>query len=473
MSNLFDLTLCDAAEGIAEGSFSCEELVRSCIDNIETNEPTLNCFIRFDAEQALEAARRADSERQRAESIGALHGIPLAHKDMFYREGVVCTCGSKLRQDFIPPMTATVLERLDHEGALHIGALNMAEFAFSPTGHNHHYGAVHNPWDPERVSGGSSSGSGGAVAARFVFGAFGSDTGGSVRLPAAACGVVGIKPTQTRISRYGMMGLSFSLDNAGPLARTVRDAARLLEAVAGHDPLDDTSARHAVGRYEASALEPEIAGLRIGRPINHYYDVIAPSIRSAMEASLAKFEALGAHVVDVEVPFHDELGHLANLIQGTESAAIHHQWLVEQPGDYGPQVRARIEPGLAFPTNLYLRAVQLRPKIIERFVQDVFGKCDVLHLPAIPVELPTITESDVGDSPGFHRVLGRISRCTFPMNYLSLPSMSVPAGFTDDGLPIGFQLAGRPFSESRLIGAAAAYEAETRWHERRPGLLGV
>ena len=263
MTSPAELSLCEAAERIRSRELSSREVTAACVERIEHHAGDLNCFIRFDAEEAFAQADAADRALAAGEPAGPLHGVPLAHKDMFYRAGVVCTCGSKIRRDFVPDRTATVLARLDAAGALDIGGLNLSEFAHGPTGHNAHFGACRNPWNLAHISGGSSSGSGSSVAARLVFGALGSDTGGSVRLPAAANGLVGIKPTQTRVSRHAMMGLSFSLDNAGPLTRTVRDAARLLGVIAGHDPEDATSSAMPVPDYEAAALAPDVRGLRV------------------------------------------------------------------------------------------------------------------------------------------------------------------------------------------------------------------
>ena len=470
MTSPAELSLCEAADRIRARELSSREVTAACIERIERHAGALNCFIRFDPDDALAQADAADRALAAGAPAGPLHGVPLAHKDMFYRAGVVCTCGSKIRRDFVPDRTATVLERLDAAGALDVGALNLSEFAHGPTGHNAHFGPCRNPWNPGHIPGGSSSGSGAAVAARLVHGALGSDTGGSVRLPAAANGLVGIKPTQTRVSRHAIMGLSFSLDNVGPLTRTVRDAARLLGVIAGHDPDDATSSTAPVPDYEGRTLAPGVRGLRVGVPRNYYYDTVAPEVKERLDGSLRELEGLGTEIVEVTVPHHEHLTHLQHVVQTTEAAALHADWIAHRPGDYGPQVRARIQPGLTIPATWYLRALQLRPRIVADFVEQVFGACDVLHLPAIAIPVPTVAETDVGASRGFTRVVASVVRCTVPMNFLTCPSIVLPAGFTANGLPCAFQLAGRPFDEATLFRAGAAYEAATGFPERAPPL---
>jgi aspartyl-tRNA(Asn)/glutamyl-tRNA(Gln) amidotransferase subunit A len=468
-SELTHMSMVDVAQAIRDGEVSSREVTQACIARIEQHAPNLNCFISFDPQQGLLEADAADAHRAAGKAMGLLHGVPLAHKDMYYRKGIVTTCGSKIRRDFRPDCTATALTRLSDAGALHLGGLNMSEFASSPTGHNSHFGAARNPWNTDYITCGSSSGSGSATAGRLVFGALGSDTGGSIRLPATACGLVGIKPTQTRVSRYGAMGLSFSLDNVGPLTRTVRDCARMLSIIAGHDPLDATSSRRSVADYEAATLNANIKGLRIGVPTN-YYDDVHDEVASALEQSLLVLESLGALRVPIVVPFHDHLAGLGNLVSGTESATLHSAWLRERPQDYGPQVRARLEMGLSYSATQYLRAIQARPGIIREFVTQVFSACDVMLVPGIPVPLPTIAETDLEDAQGFAQMLAKISRCTRPFNYLGLPGLSLPAGFSRNGLPVGFQLVGRPFAEQTLFRAGAAYEQATDWTQRAPQL---
>jgi aspartyl-tRNA(Asn)/glutamyl-tRNA(Gln) amidotransferase subunit A len=464
------LTLVEAAEAVRAREISARELASACIERSERLQPVLNTFINPDFDGALAEADAIDAAIARGEEPGPLAGVPLAHKDMYYRAGKVTTCGSKIRRDFRPDHSATVLERLGAAGGLYLGGLNMAEFAVGPTGHNVHFGACRNPWNTDHMPGGSSSGSGSATAARLVFGALGSDTGGSVRLPAAACGVVGLKPTQTRISRRGVMGLCFSLDNVGPLARTVRDCARLARVIAGHDPDDPTSSHHPVPDYEAATLRPEVAGLRIGVPTRYYYDDLDDEVRACLEASLRVYADLGAEVVEVAPPDHEYLSDLMGAVMTSEAATLHQRWLAERPQDYGPQVLARIQPGLACPATRYLQALQVRHRLLARFVEAVFGGCDVLHLPVLAMPVPTLAETDVGDSPRFPEVIGRITRNTRTISYLGLPSLATPAGFTASGLPAAFQLVGPPFAEARLFRVAAAYEAATGWPSRAPEL---
>ncbi len=463
-------TLVEAADAVSSKQISARELAEACIVKSEKLQPTLNCFISLDAEGTLEVADAADAALARGDAAGPLHGVPLAHKDMYYRVGKVSTCGSKIRKEFVPDHTATVLERLAAAGALHMGGLNMSEFAVGPFGHNEHWGHCRNPWNPDHVTGGSSSGSGSAVGSRLVFGALGSDTGGSVRLPSACCGLVGMKGTQTRVSRYGVMGLSFSLDNVGPLTRTVRDNARMMRIIAGADPKDLTAADVSVDDYEAATIDAEIKGLRIAVPSNHYYDGATDDVRALMEASLMVFESLGATLVTVKVPDHDILPGLTKALRGPEASVLHQAWMRDRPQDYGAQVKARLEPGLAISGTEYVTSQQIRPKITRRFVDAVFAEADIFHAPTINFPVPSIEETDVKASPNFPAVVAGMVHCTRPINYLGLPSLAVPAGFSENGLPASFQLIGRPFAEATLYRVAAAYEAETRFFENAPSL---
>ncbi|MFT6580586.1 MAG: amidase [Alphaproteobacteria bacterium] len=470
MTNPTQMSLVDAADAVAAKKISARELTEACIARAEDAQPTLNCFISLDPEGALAEADSADAAQAQGADLGPLHGVPLAHKDMYYRTGKISTCGSKIRRDFVAQTTSTALTRLADAGALHLGGLNMSEFAVGPFGHNDHWGHCRNPWNPDHVTGGSSSGAGSAVGGRTVFGALGSDTGGSVRLPAACCGLVGMKPTQTRVSRYGIMGLSFSLDNVGPLTRTVRDNARMLQQIAGADPKDPTTASTPVGDYEGATQNPDIKGLRIAVPRNYYYDDATPEIRALMTASLKVFESLGAEIIEVDVTDHEEINTLATVLRGPEAATLHGAWLRDRPEDYGPQIRARLEPGLAMAATHYVKALQMRPQISKRFIDAIFKNADVFHVPTIAMPVPSIAETDVQDGPDFPALVESMTHCTRPFNYLGLPALAVPAGHSENGLPASFQLVGRPFQEARLYRAAAAYESETKFYATAPAL---
>jgi aspartyl-tRNA(Asn)/glutamyl-tRNA(Gln) amidotransferase subunit A len=311
------------------------------------------------------------------------------------------------------------------------------------------------------------------VAAGAVWGALGSDTGGSVRLPAAICGLVGVKPTQSRVSRYGVMGLSFSLDSVGPLARSVRDAARILAVIAGPDPRDPTAAAHPVGDYEAAAREGAaqgVARLRIGLPSNYYSEGLDPEIRKCWQQGAKRLAALGAEIVEVPVPLHDHLSPLASAIAAAEGAALHAHWMRTRPRDYSPQVRARIEMGFAVPAAHYLAALTLRPRLVREFCDRVFTACDALWMPTLAEPVPERAATDFGDGPDMVSGLAAVTRLTRPFNYLGLPSVVVPAGFDRNAMPIGMQLAGPPFAEARLLRIAAAFEAEAGLVDRRPPL---
>ena len=463
MNDPATLTLRAAANAIAQGRLHAEALVESCLDRINRLQPKLNCFIRLQSEPARAKARAADGAVKAGQSLGPLHGIPLAHKDMFYRAGEICTCGAKIRADFVPDHTATVLKRLDAAGGIELGRLNMAEFAMGPTGHNDHFGRCRNPWNPEHITGGSSSGSGAAVAAGLVFGALGSDTGGSVRLPAAACGVVGIKPTLGRVSRSGAMPLSQSLDCVGVLARTVADCARLLTIIAGVDPDDGAASGLPVPDYERGlddATGPgTLAGVRIGVPKRHYYDGIDHEVAELLAASRVALERQGAKFVDVPIGDHGAVNDLSNAVLWPEAAALHLDWLRSRPGDYAAQTRARLLVGLGIPATLYLEAVRARTRLLRELLHETFSRCDALHVPILKQPVPTAAQTDVGGSPAMARVLSQIVANTRPFNYFGLPGLAVPIGLTGNGLPQAMQLVGRPFEEPLLFRVGAAYEA--------------
>jgi aspartyl-tRNA(Asn)/glutamyl-tRNA(Gln) amidotransferase subunit A len=463
------LPLAEVAKAIRERRVSSREATAACLERIQQWGAALNCFVRLDAERALKTAAEADETLAKGDARGALHGVPLAHKDMYYRAGTVATCGSKIRRDFVADHTATALDRLDRAGALQLGTLNMAEFALGPTGHNEHFGHCRNPYNREHITGGSSSGSGAGTAARLFYGALGSDTGGSIRMPAAICNLAGIKPTAGRVSRYGAMPLSQTLDCVGPLARTVRDCAILLRAIAGPDDNDPTAAAEPVPDYE-QGIEDGAAGLRIGVPSGYFREEMTPETERLFEDAIAEYRKAGATIVEVAPPEIELMNQLGTVVLSVEAATFHSAWIHARPEDYSDQVRARIEPGFYHPATRYLQALNLRAPLLAHFAEDVFGKADALIAPVLGMPVPTIAETDVGGSPGLGRMLYAMTRNTRPINYLGLPALSVPGGFTGNGLPWGFQLVGRPFSEKLLFRIGRAYERATEWASHAPQL---
>jgi aspartyl-tRNA(Asn)/glutamyl-tRNA(Gln) amidotransferase subunit A len=466
---ILELSSAGLARAIRAKKVTCLAAMEAVLARADSVQKTLNCFVRMDYDEALAAARLADAELARGALRGPLHGVPMAHKDMYYREGVPSSCGSKIKRDMPAPSTAAALKRLDAAGAIQFGVLNMAEFAYGPTGHNYHFGHCRNPWNPQRITGGSSSGSGAAVAARASFAALGSDTGGSIRTPAAFCGLSGIKPTWGRVSRHGAMPLSFSMDTVGPLARTVEDCALIMGAIAGADPLDPTASRRPVPDY-LSRLSRPIKNLRIGTAKRYFHDGMDPEIESLVRASLEVYAKLGAQIVEVDLPDMEPWTYAALTIVSAEAAAAHANWMRTRPGDYSDQVRARLELGFAVPAATYIESLRLRGVALQAFSRAVFGKADLLHVPSVSFQTPTIADTDVGGGASMVKVMGTITRLMRPGNFLGLPCLSVPAGFTQNGMPTAVQLIGRQFDEAALFAAGHAYQQATDWHVRAPKL---
>jgi aspartyl-tRNA(Asn)/glutamyl-tRNA(Gln) amidotransferase subunit A len=465
-----DLALLSAAElarRIRAGKATSRDAVEACLARTSSWNEKLNVYIALDAEHARKTADIADAQAKRGRFTGALHGVPLAHKDMYYRQGRVATCGSNIRKDWVAPTTATALTRLDAAGALDLGTLNMAEFAFGPTGHNWCVGHARNAWNPDHITGGSSSGSATGVAARMFYGALGSDTGASIRVPAHFCGVVGIKPTWGRVSRAGAMPLSWSLDTVGPLVRTVEDAALILGIIAGPDPADPTAAAESVPDYVAG-LARGAKGLRIGVPTSFFTECDADTQRLLGDAEKV-FASLGASIVKVDLPDMDRLNTFCSMVLSCEAVTIHREWLRTRPQDYSSQVRARLEAGLMIPAAYYLDAMRARGAMLEEFTTKVFGACDMMLAAVTDSAAPTLVESEAHGGPDLGLKLGRFTKFTRCINYLGLPGLTVPAGFAGSGLPIGFQLVGRAFDEGTLFAAGHAYQQATKWHERVPG----
>ncbi len=464
------LSLSEVAAAIAARKISSREATAASLSRIERFGGALNCIARLDPEAALRAAEEADAALAKDGPRGPLHGVPLAHKDMFYRAGWPAACGSRILADFVPAQTSSALAGLDRAGALDIARLNIVEFALGTTGHNEITGTPRNPWNRDHITGGSSSGSAAAVAGRLVYGALGSDTGGSIRLPAACCGLIGLKPTYGRVSRAGAMPLSFTLDHVGPLTRTVADAALMLQAIAGPDAADPTTANAPVPDYSAG-LDSGVKDLRIAVPENYFYDPVEAGVATLVRASLKVFEEMGAEIVPVRLPEVFDLANPLNLlIIAAEGAAFHARWLRERPDDYGPQILGRLLPGALYPATRYIEALNMRQAVMAALEKSVFAKADILHTPVWTMPVPSIAESDVSANPGFMEFLNMTGYCVRPFNYTGLPAMSVPVGRTTNGLPTAMQLIGRPFDEALLLRAAAAYEGETNCTRDAPPL---
>jgi aspartyl-tRNA(Asn)/glutamyl-tRNA(Gln) amidotransferase subunit A len=461
-------SLTEIAAAIAARQVSSREATQALLDRVGRWQPRINAFIAIEADEALKAADQADAELAQGRSRGPLHGVPLAHKDMFYEAGKVSTCGSLIRRDFVATTTATVIDRLRAAGTIRTGTLQMAEFAYGPTGHNSHFGPVRNPWHVDHVTGGSSSGSGAAVAARLTYAALGSDTGGSVRMPAHFCGVTGLKTSVGRVSRAGAMPLSQSLDTVGPLARTAQDCALLMQIIAGADPADPTAIAGELPDYVAAALG-SLRGMVVGVPSTFYVDDLDPDTARVMDETAAILAREGAIVKTITLPDQPPLSSASQLVLAVEAAAFHKAWMIERPQDYGPQVMMRLQNGLAVPAVLYLEAMRWRGEALRAFNAATQG-FDAVLAPVCPMAAPTILESDVGASPDAEAVIQRLTRFTRPVNYLGLPALALPCGATATGLPIGLQLIGRPFDEAVLLRIGAAFQRATEFHRRCPEL---
>ncbi|MGH7326532.1 MAG: amidase [Candidatus Rokuibacteriota bacterium] len=458
------------AAAIEARRVSAVEVTEACLTRIGRLDPTLRAFITVDAEGARRAAKERDAELAAGRRRGPLHGVPLGYKDLCFIRGLGTSCGTRTPEYFIAENDCTAVARLAAAGAITLGKLNMTELALGAFGDNAHHGHVQNPWRPGHCSGGSSSGSGAAVAAGLALGALGSDTGGSIRLPAAACGIVGLKPTYGRISRAGGMALSWSNDHFGPMTRTVRDAALMLGVIAGYDPADPTSSRRAVPDYLAG-IEGGLAGLRVGVPENYFGDGLDPAVAEAMEDATRQLVAEGARLVALRLPDPQPLVDVTGLITRAESATIHARILKERPAELQPVVRARLEVGLHVSAFDYLQALRLRSRMTREFLRQVFAEVEVLVTPTIPEPAPPIAEVTTPAVSEVIARMGRFSRFTRPFNGLGLPALSVPCGFSPQGLPIGLQLVGRPFDEATVLRAARGYERAAAWVTRRPSLV--
>ncbi len=465
---LQQLTLAEAARKIQVKELSPRELALACAERIQSLDPLLDCFITRTLDTALEQARRAESEIRSGNYRGPLHGIPLAIKDLYETAGVRTTAGSRFFADYLPQEDAQVIQKLKNAGAVFLGKLNMHEIALGVTNVNPHYGPCHNPWSLERASGGSSGGSAAAVAAGLCMGSLGSDTGGSIRIPASLCGVVGLKPTYGRVSLRGVIPLSWNLDHAGPLARSVRDAAILLQAIAGYDAQDPASENVPVPDYLAG-LEAGVRDWRIGLANDDFFTKSDPQVWQAIQAAADVFRGLGAQVIPVELPEAHQAAQANGLMVQSDAAAFHQERLATRPEDFGTDVLQRLQSGAALTSSEYSQARRTQT-LFRRRCEMLFETIDLLITPATPVTAPPIEGPDAVEQAR------RLTRFTAPFNLAGLPALSLPAGFAGQGppeeieLPVGMQLVAPAWSETRLLCGAYAYEQATPWHQRQPQL---
>jgi aspartyl-tRNA(Asn)/glutamyl-tRNA(Gln) amidotransferase subunit A len=449
------VTIREAAAALRTRALSSVELTSSALQRIERLDPKLNSFLTVTGDAALSQARQADDALATGRDLGPLHGIPIALKDLFLTRGERTTGGSKIYQHFVPDMDAAVVEKLAAAGAVMIGKLNMHELAYGITSANPHFGPVRNPWNTEQIPGGSSGGSGAAVAAGFVFAAMGSDTGGSIRIPASFCGTFGIKPTYGRVSRYGTLPLGYSLDHMGPLTRSVRDAAIVLNAIAGYDGRDPASARNPAPDF-VPAEGCSIRGVRIGVPENFFFDRIDTEVEAGVRAALRRAEAAGGEIKPVTVPDMPGLNAVARVVLLAEAAAVLSPHLGDRQ-QFGSDVLALLDQGRLIPATDYINAQRLR-RGMQREFASLWGAVDCLVTPATPAPAARIGDTIVRLGGQDEDVRLAATRLVRGINALGIPALSMPCGLTQAGLPIGMQIVGPAFQEAAILRVAAALE---------------
>lgn len=483
MTDLTDLTLTQALEQLRARAISAVELTRAYLARIEQLEPSINAYITLTPERAIADAEAADQARARGDQRPLL-GAPLALKDVLSTEGIELTCGSTILSGYKPPFTATSVRRLEQAGMVLLGKANMDEFAMGSSTENSAYKVTRNPWNLDHVPGGSSGGSAAAVAAGMAVGALGTDTGGSIRQPGAYCGVVGLKPSYGRVSRYGLVAFGSSLDCPGPLTRTVEDAARILQVMAGHDPLDSTSVPVEVPDYSAG-LTGGIRGLRVGVPREYFIEGMQPDVEAAVRAAIAQLEVLGAELVEVSLPHTDYALPVYYIIAPAEASAnlarydgirfgrrvdkgeMWPTYKATRGEGFGAEVKRRIMLGTyalsaGYYDAYYGKAQQVRT-LIRRDFDRAFEQVDVIAAPVTPKVAFKLGEHS---SDPIEMYLEDVF--TLPASLAGMPGLSVPCGFDGGGLPIGLQLIGRPFNEELILRVGHAYEQSTDWHRRRP-----
>lgn len=445
----------EACAALTAGRVRSVDLLDALLDEARRVDPVIHAIAEWDEDAARAQAEQRDQERQRGQVRGALHGVPLAHKDLFFRPHRAPLCGSRMP---VPAQAqqAGVLSRLEAAGAVDLGSVQLAEFAYNPTGHNWARGHVRNPWNPDFVTGGSSSGSAASVAACINFASIGSDTAASIRVPAACCGVTGLKPTHGLVDASGCVPLSYSLDTLGPIARSARDCALVLDAIAGTRTL-----------ATAHALP---AGLRVGVPTRYFVDDLHAEVARGLEDALVALRALGAQIASVTPTGLPQANANASVIIMSEATSAHRPWMQPHAARYSPTVLERLEQGAQFSAADYVGAQRYRAPALAEFCAAVFAHADVLVAPVIAIPVPRLDDVSAENDPAMNRIARDMTRLTRPINYLGLPALSLPIGRDSHGMPLAVQLIGRPHSEALLIQVGAALQRSTDWHLQRPSI---
>lgn len=468
-SELLNLTIMQAASKLERRELSPVELTEATLLRIGAVNKQLNAYITVCDQQARDAAQAVERLIGAGYYLGPLHGIPIALKDNIYTRGIRTTAGAKILSEFVPDEDATVTARLKRAGAIIVGKTNMHEFAWGGTTDNPHYGTCRNPWNPERFPAGSSGGSGAAVAARTCLGALGTDTGGSIRLPSAVNGIVGIRPTIGRVSNYNVVPLAWTMDTVSPMTRTVEDCLAMFEVIAGYDPLDQHSAQAPLSDYRAE-MRRGMRGLRVGLIRDYSLTHVQKAVGDAVRGALKTMERLGAQIEEISMPsIHGNISAQLT-IESCEPSTYHQEWLRTRPQDYGEDVRILLEMGEMYLATHYLQAQRYRSVLRKEFLAG-FGNVDVFLTPTLPfTATPCGATEVVIENNQKEDMLSAIMQFTGVPSLAGLPALSLPVGFDPDGMPVGMQIIGRPFDEGMLFRIGHAYQGETDWHTRAPKL---
>tara|TARA_Y100001934_G_C12385845_1_gene795677 strand:- start:12568 stop:13977 length:1410 start_codon:yes stop_codon:yes gene_type:complete len=466
MTDLTSYGVLDLLNGYKNGDFSPVEVTKSYLDRIDKYNDTLNAFVLVNKDEAIKQAQDAEAAYNSRTSTPSLLGIPLAHKDLYSTANIRSTAGSRVLKDHVPTEDATSIALLTSHGAINLGKLNTHEFAYGPTNEQSMFGSCLNPWNTEYFSGGSSGGSGAAVAASLCLGATGSDTGGSIRIPSACCGITGLKPTYGRISRSGIVPLCWTMDHSGPMTRSAKDAALMLQAMAGFDPKDSASSQTVVPDY-INSLSGDIKGKKIGLPNRYFFDQADESIEESVMQALSVLEGLGAILVPIDIKYIEHAAAAALAIYLSEGTAFHDHGFNLNQSLYTDQVRGFLELGNFILAKDYIHAQRFRT-LLGQEMANLLDEVDYFATPGLSLTAQKIGQEDITIRGVDQTVFSAILRNTEPFNLTGLPAIVMPCGFSNDGMPQSLQIVGRPFDEAGILNVAHAYQEASDWHLKKP-----